>query len=63
MDASEGATISERDQLWAGLRALLPEIRRLAAGEIDHSERQEQIILLLVKIVAAELEFRSRDMT
>src|SRR5215469_2770083 len=35
---------SERDQLWASLRALRPEIDRLAAGQFDSSDRQRQIM-------------------
>jgi hypothetical protein len=61
MDPSDGMSISERDQLWASLRALRPEINRLAAGDLDSSARQQQIILLLARIVAAELDFRARD--
>jgi hypothetical protein len=61
MDPSEARESSERDQLWAGLRALRPEIERLAAGELESSERQRQIIVLLARIVAAEMDFRARD--
>jgi hypothetical protein len=57
----EGQETSERDQLWASLRTLRAEIDRLAAGEFDFSERQQQIVLLLSRIVAAELDFRKRD--
>jgi len=59
MDPEQAQEISERDQLWASLRALLPEIDRLAAGEFDASERQRQIILLLARIVRAEMGFRA----
>ena len=47
------AVISERDQLWASLRALRPEIERLGAGDWEASERQKQIVTLLARIVAA----------
>jgi hypothetical protein len=39
MDPEEAQEIAERDQLWASLRALRPEIERLAAGQWDASER------------------------
>jgi hypothetical protein len=61
MDPNEAREISERDQLWASLRALRAEIDRLAAGDFDSSERQRQIIVLLARIVAAEMDFRARD--
>ena len=62
MDASRGREISERDQLWASLRALRPEIERLADGDLNYDdERQRQIIAILARIVAAEMEFRERD--
>ena len=52
---------AERDQLWASLRVLQPEIDRLAADRFDGSERDRQIVLLLARIVSAELRFRSRQ--
>jgi hypothetical protein len=61
MDPNEAQEISERDQLWASLRALRAEIDRLAAGDFDSSERQRQVIVLLARIVAAEMDFRARD--
>jgi hypothetical protein len=60
MDPDQAQEIAERDQLWASLRALRPEIDRLAAGEFDDSERQRQVILVLARIVQAEMNFRSR---
>jgi hypothetical protein len=60
MDPEQAQEISERDQLWASLRALRPEIDRLAEGEFDSSERQRQIILLLARIVKAEMDFRAQ---
>jgi len=33
MDSEQAQESSERDQLWARLRALRPEIDRLAAGQ------------------------------
>jgi hypothetical protein len=61
MDSDHLQEISERDQLWASLRDLRPEIERLAAGEFDGSERQAQLVVLLARIVAAEMTFRAKD--
>ena len=61
MEPSEAQRSSERDQLWASLRKLRPEIDRLAAGELEPSERQQQIVILLARIVAAEMDFRQHD--
>ena len=60
MDPDEAQDISERDQLWASLRALRAEIDRLGAGEFDGSDRQRQVLVLLARIVAAELDYRAR---
>jgi hypothetical protein len=51
----------ERDQLWASLRALAPELDRLAAGEWQGSERERQLVQVLAAIVAAELRFRAKE--
>jgi hypothetical protein len=61
MDADSAQESSERDQFWASLRALRDDIDRLASGEFDDSPRQRQILMLLARIVAAELDFRARD--
>ena len=61
MDPNRAQETSERDQLWASLRALRPEIDRLAAGQLDGTEREAQLILVLARIVAAEMTFRERD--
>ena len=61
MDADRLQEISQRDQLWASLRELLPEIDRLASGEIDGSARQHQLAVVLARIVVAELNFRRQD--
>ncbi len=50
-----------RDQLWSSLRALLPEITRIADGGFDGSERQKQLLQVLARVVAAELQFRATD--
>jgi hypothetical protein len=61
MDPSDAQETSERDQLWASLRALRPQIDRLAAGDLDGSEVQRQICILLARIVVAELGYRARE--
>ena len=61
MDAEELQAISERDQLWASLRALQPDIEKLAAGDFDSSPRQQQLITLLARIVLSELAFRAQE--
>jgi hypothetical protein len=49
---------AERDQLWASLRPLLPEITRLAAGEWAGSDRERQLVKVLAGVVTAELRHR-----
>jgi hypothetical protein len=61
MDPISAQESSERDQLWASLRALRPEIDQLAAGEFDGSDRQKQLVGVLARIVAAEMTFRARE--
>jgi hypothetical protein len=61
MDPERAQEISGRDQLWASLRALRPEIDRLAAGELELSERQQHLVMLLARIVVAEIDFRDRE--
>ena len=61
MDPERAQETSERDQLWASLRALRAEIERLARADLDGSEPQKQIIVLLARIVSAEMDFRARD--
>ena len=61
MDPEDAREIAERDQLWASLRALRPEIGRLAAGEFEDLPLQQQVVMLLARIVAAEMDFRARQ--
>jgi hypothetical protein len=61
MDSEHLQAISERDQLWASLRLLLPEIQKLAQGVFDGSERQQQMTQILARVVAAELGFRANE--
>jgi hypothetical protein len=61
MDPDQIQASAARDQLWASLRALQPEIERLAQGHRDGSDREGQIIVLLARIVVAELGFRADE--
>ncbi len=60
MDSDDMQAVAERDQLWASLRALQPEIELLAGGSWAGTEREKQIIQLLARIVVAELTFRAK---
>jgi hypothetical protein len=61
MNPDRAREIAERDQLWAALRGLRPEVDRLAAGGFEPSDRDRQLVVVLARIVAAELDFRDRD--
>jgi hypothetical protein len=61
MNREEAQESSERDQLWASLRALRPHIEQLAAGGFEGSATQQQLVMLLARIVAAEMDFRAHD--
>jgi hypothetical protein len=52
---------AERDQLWASLRALLPEIHRLAAGEFGGTDRERRLVQVMARIVQAEITFRAGE--
>lgn len=52
---------AERDQLWASLRLLRQDIDALAAGVRADSERERQVIAVLARVIAAELDFRAAD--
>ncbi len=58
-DPEYNQAVAERDQLWASLRRLLPEIERLAEGQSDGSDRERQLMQLLARIVVSELAFRA----
>lgn len=49
-----------RDELWDSLWRLRFEIDRLAAEDLDGSERERKIIGLLARIVVAEMDHRGR---
>jgi hypothetical protein len=59
LDEGRLREIAERDQLWASLRALLPEIERLAGGAFADPQRDRQIAQILARVTAAELRFRA----
>ena len=61
MDADHLQASALRDQFWASLRLLMPEIQRLADGNFDGSERERQVLQLLARCVAAELAFRDDE--
>ena len=61
MDAEHLQAIAARDQLWSSLRVLLPEIRRLAEDHLDDPARERQVVQLLARVVAAELQFRAEN--
>jgi hypothetical protein len=61
MDPDRLQASAFRDQLWASIPTLLPEINRLAGGEFSGSERERQLIQILAKVVAAELRFRADE--
>jgi hypothetical protein len=55
--------IAQRDQLWASLRVLLPEIDRLAHGGWENADRERQLVQVLAGVVAAELRYRAGEAT
>jgi hypothetical protein len=59
MDPEQLQEIAARDQFWASLRLLQPEIEQLAGGAFGDSERERQVIQLLARVVVAELRFRA----
>jgi hypothetical protein len=61
MEPEKAQEISERDQLWASLRVLKPEIERIAAGEADVFQQHGEFVKLLARIILTELDFRQRS--
>jgi hypothetical protein len=61
MDDERLKGVGERDQLWASLRELKDEIARLAEGELDGTERQQNLSVLLARIVQAELDYQAKE--
>ena len=62
MEPLQAQDIADRDQLWANLRVLRQEIERMAEGGIEE-DRQQQLGVLLARIVLAELDYRAREGT
>jgi len=61
MDDERLKDVAQRDQLWASLRELREEIARLAAGELDGTQRQQKLSVLLARIVQAELDYQAKE--
>jgi hypothetical protein len=61
MDPDRLQAVAYRDQLWASLPVLLPEINHLADGNFDGSDRERQLIQVLARVVTAELQFRAEE--
>jgi hypothetical protein len=59
MDEERLQESAERDQLWASLRALLPQIEQIASGTFGDSPRDRQMIQILARVVSAELKYRA----
>ena len=59
MDSDRLQSIAARDQLWASLGPLRPEIDKLAQGQFEGSARERQVLQILARIVAAELQYRA----
>jgi hypothetical protein len=61
VDPEHLQTVAARDQLWASLRQLVPEIADLAQGRFEGTERERRLVQLLARIVEAEMKFRAED--
>ena len=62
MEPDNAQELSERDQLWASLRQLRAEIEAMAADDfVARSARELQMVQVLARVVAAELDFRERE--
>jgi hypothetical protein len=61
MDPDRIQATAERDQLWASLRQLLPDIHELAQGQFQGTDRERQLVQLIARIVEAELKFRAEE--
>ena len=57
MDAEKLQEIAERDQLWASLQALGPEIQQLADGQFNNTDRKRLLTQLMARIVVSELQY------
>jgi hypothetical protein len=61
MDAPQAQDIAHRDQLWASLRVLRPEIERLAQRSKPLTDNQQDLAVLIAKILLAELDYRVQE--
>jgi hypothetical protein len=61
MDSLQAQDIAERDQLWASLRVLRPEIERLAQQTEALAPQDQRLAVLIAKILLAELEYRTQE--
>jgi len=61
MDQDKAQALAYRDQAWAGLRVLLPEIQKLAEGDYSGSDRERKLVQVLAGVVAAEIQARTED--
>ena len=61
MESLPAKDIADRDQLWAGLRVLRPQIEQLAGASEPLDSRDQQLAMLLARIVLAEVDHRARD--
>lgn len=61
MDEEHVKAVAARDQFWASLRVLLPEIEQLAEGSFQNSPRDRELAQLLARVVIAELEFQADE--
>jgi hypothetical protein len=61
MDPDRIQATAERDQLWASLRQLQPDIHALARGQFQGTDRERQLVQLIARIVEAELKFRAEE--
>jgi len=60
MDPGRAQEVAERDQLWASLRRLRPQIEALASVEFNGPAWIKQTVSILARVVVAELDFRER---
>ncbi len=61
MEPDKIQAVAARDQLWASLRQLQPDIERLGQGGFEQTERDLRLVQLIAQIVQAELRFRAEQ--
>ena len=62
MESEQAKEMVERDQLWASLRELRVIIEQFANGSPIETAQDRQIIVLLARIVVAEMDYRERNL-